>query len=377
MKLIQSEKNYFYKLYKNGKKKRISFEIYQKGGVGKSEEELIKELKDAGKYDEWLKKGHLYGIIRGNKNNRFYEYTLIDGSTRKFSTITKSYSDGQINTPVFDFIKSTTPSINNMSKYNSSSARIFRPTKVVRRNMSAMANNIISLEILEDMFRRSIENESESLLILIGETHNINPEINSYIQSQILEIINRLTTEIVPVYSEMPKQIMNSISKSNNKNNRKLLNTEKLSFLRLYYYLKYLQVPKGKNIIIPSEISQKNRVNKHCNPEYSEDIKKICEKNNVTVGILGVLHIKCIKEILDNSTLTNGKKLKVITIVSNTPENMLGLVNKCSGKLYKNNSANANNIGCDVLLDLILLNIPRVSELGEELFRRIMAVVFA
>jgi hypothetical protein len=30
MKLIQSEKNYFYKLYKNGKKKRISFEIYRK-----------------------------------------------------------------------------------------------------------------------------------------------------------------------------------------------------------------------------------------------------------------------------------------------------------------------------------------------------------
>jgi hypothetical protein len=317
--------------------------------------------------------------MRGNSNRRFYEYTVIDGSTRKFSNITESYWDGQINTPVFDFIKSTTPSINNRSKHNSSSAsaRIFRPTKVVRRNMSAMANNIISLEILENMFRRSIENESESLLILIGETHYINPEINSYIQSQILEIINSLTTEIVPVYSEMPKQIINNINKKNNKNSRKLLNTEKLSFLRLYYYLKYLQVPKGKNIIIPSGISEKNRVNKYCNPEYSEDIKKICEKNNVTVGILGVLHIKCIKDILDNSTLTNGKKLKVITLVSNTPENMLGLVNKCSGKLYKNNSENTYNIGCDVLLDSILLDIPRVSELGKELLRRIMAVVFA
>jgi hypothetical protein len=175
----------------------------------------------------------------------------------------------------------------------------------------------------------------------------------------------------------MPKQIINNINKKNNKNSRKLLNTEKLSFLRLYYYLKYLQVPKGKNIIIPSGISEKNRVNKYCNPEYSEDIKKICEKNNVTVGILGVLHIKCIKDILDNSTLTNGKKLKVITLVSNTPENMLGLVNKCSGKLYKNNSENTYNIGCDVLLDSILLDIPRVSELGKELLRRIMAVVFA
>jgi len=107
MKLIQSEKNYFYKLYKNGKKKRISFEIYQKGGVGKSEEDLIKELKDAGKYDEWFRKGHFYGItMRGNRNRRFYEYTVMDGSRRKFSTITESYWDGQINTPVFDIVGS-------------------------------------------------------------------------------------------------------------------------------------------------------------------------------------------------------------------------------------------------------------------------------
>jgi hypothetical protein len=374
MKYIQSEKNYFYKLYKNGKKKRISFETYQKGGFGRSEKELIKELRDAGKYDEWVK-SHLYGItMKGNSNRRFYEYTVMDGSTRKFSLISSSYSDGEINTPVFNFIKSTAPP--NASA--SASASMFRPKKpVVRRNMSVMANNIISLEILEDRFRRLIENESESLLILIGETHNINTEINLYIQSQILEIINSLTKVIVPVYSEMPKEIVNSISKSNNKNNRKLLNTEKSSFLRLYYYLKYLQVPKGKNIIISSEISKKNRVNRSCNPEYSEDIKKLCEKNNITIGILGALHIKCIKEILDNSTLTNGKKLKVITIVSNTSENMLGLVNKCSGKLSKNNSANAHNIGCDVLLDSILLDIPNVSELGEKLFRKIMAVVFA
>lgn len=107
MKLVQSEKNYFYKLYKNGKKKRISFEIYQKGGVGKSEEDLIKELKDAGKYDEWFRKGHCYGItMRGNRNRRFYEYTVMDGSRRKFSTITESYWDGQINTPVFDIVGS-------------------------------------------------------------------------------------------------------------------------------------------------------------------------------------------------------------------------------------------------------------------------------
>lgn len=116
MKLVQSEKNYFYKLYKNGKKKRISFEVYQKGGVGKSEAELIKELNDAEKYDEWFQKGHLYGItMRGNSNRRFYEWTLIDGSTRKFSTITESYWDGQINTPVFDMVGSNSNYVRQMS----------------------------------------------------------------------------------------------------------------------------------------------------------------------------------------------------------------------------------------------------------------------
>jgi hypothetical protein len=116
MKLIQSEKKYFYKLYKNGKKKRISFEIYQKGGLGKSEEELIKELKDAGKYDEWFRKGHRYGItMRGNSNRRFSEWTLIDGSTRKFSSITESYWDGQINTPVFDMVGSNSNYVGQMS----------------------------------------------------------------------------------------------------------------------------------------------------------------------------------------------------------------------------------------------------------------------
>ena len=107
MKLIQSEKNYFYKLYKNGKKKRISFEIYQKGGVGKSEKKLIQELKDSGKYDEWVEKGHMYGIIkRGNKTNRVYEYTLIDGSTRKFSDISRIYKNEHVNIPIFDIVKS-------------------------------------------------------------------------------------------------------------------------------------------------------------------------------------------------------------------------------------------------------------------------------
>ena len=454
MNYIQSEKNYYYKLYKNGKKKRISFEIYQKGGAGKSKEKIEQELKNSGKNKEWEEKGHLYGIIeKGNKNKRIYNCTLIDGTKMRFSTISNSYLDGKIHTPifdyvntsskkelmiqelkdagkyynwiksgskfgyihedlpryyqyetmngseyfssihseylekngkiikpVFDFIKSLAPRTNNAVFSRAGPDRVVParavPARVVRRNMSAMANNIISPERLEAMFKSLIENKWESLLILIGESHIYNPEINSYIQFLILEIINSLSKEIVPIYSEMPKEIMANINKNNNKNMVKILKTEKSSFLRLYYYLKYLQVPKGKNIIIPSDISEKNRLNKSCNPEYSEDIKKICEENDVTVGIMGAFHIKCIKDILDNFRLTNGKTLKVITIISNTAENMLDLVNKCTGKLSKNNSKNSYNIGCDALIDSISLDIPGVSELGEELFKKIMLAVF-
>jgi hypothetical protein len=299
-----------------------------------------------------------------------------------FSSISSIYveKNGKIIKPVFDFIKSLAPRTNSAVFSRAVPDRVVParavPARVVRRNMSAMANNIISPERLEAMFKSLIENKSESLLILIGESHIYNPEINSYIQFLILKIINSLSKEIVPIYSEMPKEIMANINKNNNKNMVKILKTEKSSFLRLYYYLKYLQDPKGKNIIIPSDISEKNRVNKSCDPEYSEDIKKICEENDVTVGIMGAFHIKCIKDILDNFRLTNGKTLKVITIISNTAENMLDLVNKCTGKLFKNKSKNDYNIGCDVLIDSILLDIPGVSELGEELFKKILLAVF-
>jgi hypothetical protein len=99
--------------YRNFMKKRLSFAMNisnpnpstKNKNSYKSENKLIKELKDAGKYDEWVKKGHLYGIILPNLPVN-YKYTLMDGSIRKFSTITKSYRDGQINTPVFDMVGS-------------------------------------------------------------------------------------------------------------------------------------------------------------------------------------------------------------------------------------------------------------------------------
>lgn len=109
-------------VYRNFMKKRLSYAMNisnpnpstKNKNSYKSENKLIKELKDAGKYDEWVKKGHLYGIILPNLPVN-YLYTLMDGSTRKFSTITKSYWDGQINTPVFDMVGSNSNYVGQMS----------------------------------------------------------------------------------------------------------------------------------------------------------------------------------------------------------------------------------------------------------------------
>jgi hypothetical protein len=73
--------------------------------ITKSEKEIKKELEKAEKYGEWVQKKKLYGIILPNLPLN-YEYTVMDGSTRKFSAITNLYCDGQINTPVFDYVGS-------------------------------------------------------------------------------------------------------------------------------------------------------------------------------------------------------------------------------------------------------------------------------
>jgi len=99
--------------YRNFMKKRLSFAMNisnpnpstKNKNRCKSEQEIIRELKDAGKYEEWVKKRHSYGIILPNLPLN-YEYTVMDGSTRKFSTIVSSYQNGKINIPVFDFVGS-------------------------------------------------------------------------------------------------------------------------------------------------------------------------------------------------------------------------------------------------------------------------------
>ena len=91
---------------------------------------------------------------------------------------------------------------------------------------------------------------------------------------------------------------------------------------------------------------------------------------------MGVLHIKCMKDNLDNNRLENGKILKVITIISNTHENMLKIVDKCQGKLSKNNSKNSYDLACDALIDSILLDIPNINKLSKDIFEKLISTIF-
>jgi hypothetical protein len=373
-------------VYYNKEKKwkwRIIGRNEKKGG---GKDEIIEELKQKGKYDEWVKYGSLFGYI--NKNPRLVEYININGKPERFSLISKSYTDseGSIIIPVFKWVKSHSQNSFSITPTSGDTIKFIRPIfstagpaiPSIRRNLSSTDNNIITPERLEEICRSFI-GEKYSLLILIGEQHNIDVEINAYIQYLILEIINRLSTKRIPIYSEMPRELMAEINRNNNKNFFKISKMEKLTFLRIYYYLKYLQKPSGKNYIIPSNVSFENRVNKSCNLEYSEDIKKICQENDITVGIMGVKHIKCMKDNLDNNRLENGKILKVITIISNTHENMLKIVDKCQGqgKLSKNNSKNSYDLACDALIDSILLDIPNISKLSKDISEKLFSTILS
>jgi hypothetical protein len=95
---LKTKKGYFYKLLKNGEKKRISEKEYNRknkkmiGGRGKSEQEIIDELKKEGKYDEWVKSSGYFGII-DNSSNRQFTWTDINGKRVIVSGVTKTYEE--------------------------------------------------------------------------------------------------------------------------------------------------------------------------------------------------------------------------------------------------------------------------------------------
>ena len=79
---LKTKKGYFYKLKKNGEKKRISQEEYNKKnktrknkkmiGGGRTEQEIIEELKTKGKYDEWITLGSNFGLTSDTYEQNFF-----------------------------------------------------------------------------------------------------------------------------------------------------------------------------------------------------------------------------------------------------------------------------------------------------------------
>jgi len=113
---LKTKKGYFYKLKKNGEKKRISQEEYNKKnktrknktmiGGGRTEQEIIDELKTKEKYDEWISLGSNFGLTSDTLQAKFflvrpYMYYDVDGNIVNVSMITRTYRPDVDNIAVF------------------------------------------------------------------------------------------------------------------------------------------------------------------------------------------------------------------------------------------------------------------------------------
>ena len=131
---LKTKKGYFYKLKKNGEKKRISQEEYIKKnktrknkkmiGGGRTEQEIIDELKTKGKYDEWVRLGRVFGqtsdtlgAIATVFSDRPYMYYDVDGKIVNVSTTTKKYRSDVDNIAVFESHIVKDPTHVDQSKY--------------------------------------------------------------------------------------------------------------------------------------------------------------------------------------------------------------------------------------------------------------------
>lgn len=129
---LKTKKGYFYKLKKNGEKKRISQEEYIKKnktrknkkmiGGGRTEEEIIEELQTKGKYDEWVRLGRVFGQTSDTLGARVflvrpYQYYDVDGKIVNVSTTTKKYRSDVDNIAVFESHIVKDPTHVDQSKY--------------------------------------------------------------------------------------------------------------------------------------------------------------------------------------------------------------------------------------------------------------------
>ena len=129
---LKTKKGYFYKLKKNGEKKRISQEEYIKKnktrknkkmiGGGRTEQEIIEELKTKGKYDEWISLGSKFGLTSDTLQSNFflvrpYKYYDVDENLVNVSMITSTYRPDVDNIAVFKQHYVKDPTHVDQSKY--------------------------------------------------------------------------------------------------------------------------------------------------------------------------------------------------------------------------------------------------------------------
>tara|TARA_Y100000389_G_C17284375_1_gene424648 strand:- start:42 stop:758 length:717 start_codon:yes stop_codon:yes gene_type:complete len=129
---LQTKKGYFYKFKKNGEKKRISRKEYNKKnktrknkkmfGGGRTEQEIIEELKTKGKYDEWVSLGSKFGLTSNTLRARFfldrpYMYYDVDGKLVNVSMVQNTYRPDVDNIAVFKQHYVKDPTHVDQSKY--------------------------------------------------------------------------------------------------------------------------------------------------------------------------------------------------------------------------------------------------------------------
>lgn len=111
---LKTKKGYFYKLKKNGEKKRISQEEYNKKnktrkmiGGGRTEQEIIDELRTKGKYDEWIRLGSKFGLTSNTLKAKFflvrpYKIYDVNGKIVNVSMVQSTYRPDVDNIAVFN-----------------------------------------------------------------------------------------------------------------------------------------------------------------------------------------------------------------------------------------------------------------------------------
>jgi len=130
---LKTKKGYFYKLKQNGEKKRISREEFNKKnktrknkkmiGGGRTEQEIIDELKTKEKYDEWISLGSNFGLTSDTLRAKIflvrpYIYYDVDGNIVNVSMITNTYRPDVDNIAVFkQHVVKDDPTYVDQSKY--------------------------------------------------------------------------------------------------------------------------------------------------------------------------------------------------------------------------------------------------------------------